>query len=86
MSFVLVIFKSGKPRAKKCSNQPTKSSALWRLGGGPQLLPGQGGEAPRSVPAAMPGQARWGGGEKCLTFLCVCLVIDSGNRSVSLSW
>lgn len=47
---------------------------------------GSGGTSGCASSHARPGVVAGGGAEKCLTFFCVCLVIESGNRSVSLSW
>ena len=78
--FILVIFKLGRWR----NSPPGWGAALHSaaLAVAQQLLPGEGTSGCTSN-LAKTGQ---GEGMKCLTFLWLCLVTDSGSRSVSLSW
>ena len=69
MSFIIIIFKLWKPKVKTLTNKLTSSSTLCRLGGDPAATPRAG----HLWQCQQPCQG-WMRGERCLTFLCLCLV------------
>lgn len=67
---------------KKCTSKLTNSPAVWSLAVAGQLRPG----VDASGGASSHAKAGEAGGKEMPCILWICLVIDSGNRPVSLSW